>query len=82
MIFARARGVLERELAGLGFEALVCVRPAFITDSDISRTRLERLAMHFTSALAARSERFARSVLAPTTCDRVADDVLRHLMEG
>ncbi|MFT3713791.1 MAG: hypothetical protein QM817_39530 [Archangium sp.] len=80
MIFARARGVLERELARLGFDDLVCLRPAFVTDSDIARTPLERLALRLTSSLAARSERFARSALAPTTCDRVADEVVRHLV--
>lgn len=79
MLFARTRGLLEQELATLGFEQLVCLRPAFVTDSDISRTPLERLALRVTEALAARSRRFASSPLGPTTCQRVADAVVRHL---
>ncbi|MBL8949481.1 MAG: hypothetical protein JNK82_01800 [Myxococcaceae bacterium] len=79
MLFARARGVLEHALDRVGFEQLRVLHPAFIADSHIARTGLERAAMQTTVWLSRCSSAFARSRLGPTSCEAVARDVVAAL---
>lgn len=76
MLFARAKGALEEALRGLGFEALDVLRPGFIEDSTVPRTRVERWALNASVRLARRSRWFAGSRLGPTRCEAVARDVV------
>lgn len=76
MLFARAKGKLEHELRALGFADFHPIRPSFIEDSAVPRIWIEVQVSRLAVWLARRLPRFARSSLAPTTCNAVARSVV------